>query len=126
MNPLYVAPVIHVHASTGLPMSITNLANLEILNDQPIKTGKEISFENCPYSSVDAIVAFLVKFNPAVESLDFSKMQNLQSKWRWLHVPPVLQYLTSSSCISALPKEIGELSALQKLDLGRCKSLKGE
>ena len=69
-NPLYVAPVIH--APIGLPLSITNLANLETLNDQPIKTGKTISFKDASFSSVDAIIAFLVKFNPAVESLAFS------------------------------------------------------
>ena len=72
-------------------MSITNLANLETLNDQPIKTGKKISFAYSSLSSVDAIVAFLVKFNPAVESLDFSSMKSLQSKWRWFHVAPMLQ-----------------------------------
>ena len=66
-------------------MSITNLANLETLNDQPIKTGKAISFRDSSFSSVDAIIAFLVKFNPAVESLDFSSMKSLQSKWRSTH-----------------------------------------
>ena len=71
-----------IHAPTGLPMSITNLAKLDTLNGQPIKTDKKISFPSLfsSLSSVDAIVAFLVKFNPAVESLDFSKMKNLQSK----------------------------------------------
>ena len=61
-------------------MSFANLANLETLNDQPIKTGKDISFARYSYSSVDAIIAFLAKFNPAVESLDLSEMRNLQSK----------------------------------------------
>ena len=61
-------------------MSFANLANLETLNDQPIKTSKNISFARYSYSSVDAIIAFLAKFNPAVESLDLSNMQNLQSK----------------------------------------------
>ena len=61
-------------------MSFANLANLETLNDQPIKTGKKISFARYSYSSVDAIIAFLAKFNPAVESLDLSEMKNLQSK----------------------------------------------
>ena len=79
-NPFYVAPVIH--APVGLPLSITNLANLETLNDQPIKTGKKISFKYSSLSSVDAIIAFLVKFNLVVESLEFSSMKNLQSKWR--------------------------------------------
>ena len=99
-NPLYVAPVIH--APIGLPLSITNLANLETLNDQPIKTGKKISFAYSSLSSVDAIVAFLVKFNPAVESLDFTEMSNLQSKWRRL--APML-HLTSSS--QAYPVRLG-------------------
>ena len=74
---------------TGLPMSITNLANLETLNDQPIKTGKEISFEGSSYSSIDAIVAFLVKFNPGVQKLDLSDMTNLQSKHRAVFVTSV-------------------------------------
>ena len=72
-------------------MSFANLANLETLNDQPIKTGKKISFASfSSLSSVDAIVAFLVKFNPAVESLDCSGMTNLQSKCRRFHVAPML------------------------------------
>ena len=61
-------------------MSFANLANLETLNDKPIKTGKKISFARYSYSSVDAIIAFLAKFNPVVESLDLSEMRNLQSK----------------------------------------------
>ena len=86
----FVLPVIH--APIGLPLSITNLANLETLNDQPIKTGKAISFAHSSLSSVDAIIAFLVKFNPAVESLDFSSMKNLQSKYKPpLSVTPMLQ-----------------------------------
>ena len=60
-------------------MSITSLVNLQTLNDQQIKTSKKISFARSSYSSVDAIIAFLVKFNPAVEELDLSIMKNLQS-----------------------------------------------
>ena len=103
-NLLYVAPVIH--ASTGLNTSITNLAKLDTLNGEPIKTGKEISFSSfSSLSSVDAIVAFLVKFNPAVESLDCSRMTNLQSKCRRFHVAPML-HLTSFSQLCLRPSVI--------------------
>ena len=54
-------------------MSITNLAALQTLNGQPIKSGKEVSFSAWNLTSVDALVAFLVKFNPGVESIDCSK-----------------------------------------------------
>jgi len=80
-------------------MSITNLANLGTLNSQPIKTGTAISFRGSSFSSVDAIIAFLVKFNPVVESLDFASMKNLQT----------------------LPPSIGDCSALTTLDLRETK-----
>ena len=53
-------------------MSITNLAALQTLNGQSIKTGKQVSFSKWKLTSVDALVAFLVKFNPGVESIDCS------------------------------------------------------
>merc|ERR1719158_2259291 len=105
-------------------MSITNLANLETLNDQPIKTGKTFSFSSSSFSSVDAIVAFLVKFNPAVESLNFSSMENLQT------IPGEISKLQNlkelglgGTSITALPKEIGNLQKLENLWLSACSSL---
>ena len=100
------------------------MANLETLNDQPIKTGKKISLKKSSFSSVDAIVAFLVKFNPAVESLDFSEMKNLQSKCQRFHVASMLQ--SDVITISALPTEIGNLQKLEKLWLDGCTSLEGK
>ena len=73
-------------------MSITNLANLETLNDQKIKTGKTISFRWSSFSSVDAVVAFLLKFNPDVELLDFREMEYLQSKCQRFHVAPPIRH----------------------------------
>ena len=120
-NPLSVAAVIH--APIGLPLSITNLANLETLNDQPIKTGKAISFQDSSFSSVDAIIAFLVKFNPAVESLDLSEMKNLQSK------SPAVScstHATPDVIIIGLPSEFGNLQSLTKLNCWNCSSLKSK
>ena len=95
-------------------MSFANLANLETLNDQPIKTGKKLSFARYSYSSVDAIIAFLAKFNPAVESLDLSEMRNLQSK---LPAISFITHATSDVIIAALPTSIGQLQNLTSLDV---------
>ena len=104
-------------------MSITNLAKLETLNDQPIKTGKKISFAGSLLSSVDAIVAFLLKFNPAVESLDFSSMKNLQSK---LSAVSCSTHATYDVIITGLPSEIGNLQSLTELNCYYCDSLKSK
>ena len=60
------------------------------------------------------VVAFLVKFNPAVESLDFSEIKNLKSKWRQFHVTPILQ---SDVIMIGIPASIGDCSALTTLNL---------
>ena len=104
-------------------MNFANLTNLETLNDQPIKTGKKISFARYSYSSVDAIIAFLAKFNPAVESLDFSEMKNLQSK---LPAISCITHATSDVIITGLPNEIGNLQSLTELNCYRCSSLKSK
>ena len=54
-------------------MSITNFAALQTLNGQPIKTGKKVLFSKWNLTSVDALVAFLVKFNPGVEEIGCSE-----------------------------------------------------
>jgi len=102
----------------SLPLSITNLTNLETLNDQPIKTGKTISFEKSSFASVDAIIAFLVKFNPAVESLDFSGTKSLQT------IPDEIGKLQNlkdlnlrETGITGIPDEISKLQNLQTLNL---------
>ena len=97
-------------------MGITNLANLETLNGQPIKTGKKISFAYSSFSSVDAIVAFLAKFNLGVETLDFSKMLNLQSK---LLVLSCSTHAIFNVIFSAIPDEISKLQNLKELFLER-------
>ena len=102
-------------------MSITNLVNLKTLNGQQIKTSKKISFARSSYSSVDAIIAFLVKFNPAVEELDLSLMKILQSAFSAFSCSThSYKYL----CLE-LPDGISGCISLTDLNLNCCMALNG-